>query len=120
MLVHNQVEYNTKIKWGRGNIQARKEGKGYFGKRTVQHNPRVNNYELKINTNNESYYLQGSNGKYVQFENMVNGTVQDGKLVMSGKSYYHVDDMPGFAANGVLKQAYRQLDAANIAGYKVE
>ena len=77
-------------------------------------------YELKINPNDESYYLPHPNGGYVQFENMVNCTVQDGKLIMKQKSFYHVDDMPDFAKNKVLQEAQRQIDSASLAGYKVE
>ena len=70
-----------------------------------QHNPRVDAYEWKINPHGESYYLPHSKGGYVQFENMVNSIVQDGKLIIKRKSFY---------------QAQRQLDAANAANYTVE
>ena len=82
--------------------------------------PRVDNYELKINPNNESYYLPHPNVGYVQFENRVNNIVQDGKLIKSSQSFYHVDDLLAFAQNSVLKEARRQLEAATAAGYKVE
>ena len=80
----------------------------------------MDSFELKINPNNESFYLSHPNGGFVQFENMVGNTVQDGKLISKSKSFYHVDDMPGFASAVILKQANRQLEAANLAGYKVE
>ncbi len=80
----------------------------------------MDNYELKINPNNESYYLKHPNGGYVQFENLAQTTVQDGKLIMKQKSFYHVDDMPSFAKTKVLEEAERQVAAAELAGYKVE
>ena len=72
-----------------------------------QHNPRVDAYEWKINPHGESYYL-------------VNSIVQDGKLIIKRKSFYHIEDMPRFAKEKVLKEAQRQLDAANAANYTVE
>lgn len=112
--------YSDTIKWGIHDIEVRLDGKGFWGRRIKQNDPRVDAYELKINPNDESYYLPHPNGGYVQFENMVNCTVQDGKLIMKQKSFYHVDDMPDFAKNKVLQEAQRQIDAASLAGYKVE
>ena len=66
----------------------RPDGNGFWGQRIRQNNPRVDGYELKINPQNESYYLPHPEGGYVQFENMINSTVQDGKLVMQQKSFY--------------------------------
>ena len=82
----------------------RPDGNGFWGQRIRQNNPRVDGYELKINPQNESYYLPHPEGGYVQFENMINSTVQDGKLVMQQKSFYHVNDMPDFAKNKVLQE----------------
>ena len=93
-------------------IDVRPDGNGFWGQRIRQNNPRVDGYELKINPQNESYYLPHPEGGYVQFENMINSTVQDGKLVMQQKSFYHVNDMPDFAKNKVLEEARRQIDAA--------
>ena len=112
--------YDQKIKWGIHDIEVRKEGNGFWGRRIEQKNSRVDQYELKINPQNESYYLPHPEGGYVQFENMVDSTVQDGKLIMKQKSFYHIDGMPNFAKNKVLQEAERQLTAANTANYKVE
>ena len=112
--------YTDKIKWGIHEIDVRPDGKGFWGQRIRQSNPRVNGYELKINPQNESYHLPHPDGGYVQFENMIDSTVQDGKLVMKQKSFYHVNDMPDFAKNKVLEEAERQIVAANAADYKVE
>ncbi len=93
----------------------------FWGRRTPQPNPRVNAYELKINPNNESIFLTHPNGGLVQFENLVGTTVvQDGKLVMSAKSAYHVADMPPFAAKAALAEARRQVEAASKVGLNVE
>ncbi|WNS43702.1 hypothetical protein [Paenibacillus sp. MMS20-IR301] len=113
-------KYDTKIKWGINDINARPYGKGFFGERIPQSNPRVDGYELKINPNNESYYLPHPNGGYVQFENLVVDVLQDGKLIMKPKSFYHVDDLPEFAKAKVLQEALRQQVSALAAGYKVE
>jgi len=112
--------YTQQIKWGIFEIDVRPDGKGFWGKRTKQNDPRVDRYELKINPNNESYYLPHPNGGYVQFENMVNSTVQDGKLIIQQKSFYHINDLPDFAKTKVLQEATRQSIAANKAGYQVE
>ena len=112
--------YTDKIKWGIHEIDVRPDGNGFWGQRIRQNNPRVDGYELKINPQNESYYLPHPEGGYVQFENMINSTVQDGKLVMQKKSFYHVNDMPDFAKNKVLEEARRQIDAAGAPDYKVE
>ena len=93
---------------------------GFWGKRLKQSDSRVDSYEMKINPQNESYYLPHPEGGYVQFENMVNSTVQDGKLVVQQKSFYHVNDMPEFAKRKVLEEALRQIAAARAAEYKVE
>lgn len=80
-------KYSDTIKWGIHDIEVRPDGKGFWGRRIKQSDSRVDAYELKINPNNESYYLPHPNGRYVQFENMLNGTVQDGKLIMQQKSF---------------------------------
>lgn len=115
-----EPKYTQTIKWGIQDIEVRPEGKGFWGKRVKQKNSRVNDFEIKINHNNESYYLPHPDGGYVQFENMVNSTVQDGKLIMKQKSFYHVDDMPSFAKDKVLKEAQRQVSSAGNAKYNVE
>ena len=63
------------------NIPARPAGPGYWGKRTPQGKPRVDAYERKINPNDESYYLPHPKGGLVQFENVIKGALEDGKLV---------------------------------------
>ncbi|HWO97418.1 MAG TPA: polymorphic toxin-type HINT domain-containing protein [Bacillus sp. (in: firmicutes)] len=118
--VHNEEVCTVTIKWGIHTIQARPFGKGYFGTRIPQTNPRVDAYELKINPNNESFYLPHPEGGNVQFENIVSNTVQDGKLIMSKKSFYYVEDLPPFARAKVLQEARRQIDAAKAAEYEVE
>lgn len=90
------------------------------GKRIPQKNPRVDNFELKINPNNESFYLPHPKGGYVQFENLAGDMVQDGKLIMKQKSFYHVEDLPKFAQDKVIKEAMRQIESSSVAGYKVE
>jgi hypothetical protein len=113
--------YTTKIKWGVLDIDVRPFGKGYWGKRVSQTNPRVDMYELKINPNNESFYLPHPDGGFVQFENVVNTTVQDGKLIMDKSSIYYVAEKPDFLnISSVLEPAQRQLSAAKSVGYKVE
>ena len=112
--------YTKTIKWGIMDIDVRPAGKGFFGKRVPQTEPRVEAYELKINPGNESYYLEHPKGGYVQFENMVNDVVQDGKLVMKQNSFYHIENIPEFGKNKILQEAIRQVEAANNAGYSVE
>jgi hypothetical protein len=113
--------YTTRIQWGIQSIEARPSGPGFWGKRTVQTNARVNAYELKINPHGESYYLpHPTEGGFVQFENLAGSTVQDGKLVMSPRSLYHVEDMPAFARQRVMDEARRQVEAAKAAGFSVE
>ncbi len=116
--------YTTKIKWGIQTIEARPHTsiKGAFwGRRTPQLNPRVNAYELKINPNNESFFLPHPSGGYVQFEHLVGtGLVQDGKLIIQQRSIYHVADMPPFATRQVLDEARRQIAAASAASMRVE
>ena len=75
-------QYTQKIKWGIQDIEVSPAGKGFWGQRIQQINPRVDAYELKINPNNESYYLKSPAGGYVQYENMTNDVVMDGKLVI--------------------------------------
>ena len=113
-------KYDQKIKWGINTINVRKEGKGFWGERMSQHNIRVDKYELKINPNNESFYLPHPMGGFVQFENLKNKTVQDGKLILTKKSFYHVADLPDFAREKVLQEARRQIEAATLANYKIE
>ncbi|AGX44621.1 hypothetical protein [Clostridium saccharobutylicum] len=114
------AKYTTKIKWGINDIEARPFGKGFWGKRIPQKNTRVDDFELKINPNDESFYLPHPNGGYVQFENLAGDIVQDGKLIIKQKSFYHVEDLPKFAQNKVIQEAMRQIDSAKAAGYKVE
>ncbi|MEQ7054712.1 hypothetical protein ABN764_29185, partial [Paenibacillaceae sp. P-4] len=113
-------KYNTKIRWGIHEINAREHGKGFFGERITQSNSRVDDFELKINPNNESYYLSHPKGGYVQFENLVGDVLQDGKLIIKPKSFYHVDELPEFAKNKVVQEALRQQESAFAPGYKVE
>ena len=113
-------EYKYTIKWQNRTIPAWKDGEGYRGPRTKQHNERVNNYELKINPNNNSFFLEHPNGKMVQFEDMKDGVVKDGKLVMKSNSIYFVKEKPAFLNIPILKQVKRQLEAANLVGYRVK
>ncbi len=114
--------YDTKIRWGIQDVDARPfEDKGYWGKRTAQSNPRVDSFERKINPNNESFYVPHPNGGYVQFENLSASALQDGKLILKpSQSFYNVFDRPGFAADSVVKEATRQLQAAAAKGLTVE
>jgi len=113
-------EYTTKIKWGIHDIDARPHGSGYWGKRIPQNDARVDAFELKINPNNESYYLPHPEGGFVQFENLSATALQDGKLIIKPKSIYHVDDLPAFAKNKVIAEAQRQVAAGKKAGLPVE
>jgi len=113
--------YTTKIKWGIQDINARPFEKGYWGKRIPQSEPRIDAYELKINPNNESFYVKNSEGSFVQFENIVDKTLQDGKLGMDKSSIYHVLDKPEFLRiESILKPAQRQVSVAKEVGYTVE
>jgi TANFOR domain-containing protein len=117
----NIGEYTTKIRWGIQDIEVRPFEKGYWGKRITQKDPRVDAYELKVNPNNESFYLPHPDGGFVQYENIIKATVQDGKLIMDKSSIYHVLDKPEFlTTSSVLEPAIRQTAAAKAAGYKVE
>ena len=113
-------EYTDEIVWQHRKVPVRKSGEGYRGKRTRQHNQRVDAYELKVNPDDESYFLIHPDGIPVQFENMNNGIVQDCKLVMSKNSIYYVKEKIPVLNLNILKQARRQLEAANLVGYKVE
>ena len=113
--------YTTTIGWSiYKKLPARLEGAGYYTKKIKQHNPRVEAYEIKINPNKEGYHVKHPDGRDVQFENMKDGILQDGKLVMSKRSFYFVYDKGDFAKNKVLRQANRQVEVANAVGYKVE
>ena len=113
--------YNEKIKWGGGNIEVRPDGAGFWGKRTTQSNSRVNSYELKVNPNNESYFLKHPDGRYVQFENLKGRKVQDGKLVMQvNNSIYRVYDKPEFLRRNILNEAKKQFEAAKYNKMEVE
>jgi hypothetical protein len=94
---------------------------GFWGRRIPQGNARVEAYELKINSNNESFYLPHPQGGYVQFENLVGNTLQDGKLIMNlDSSIYRVNNAPPFAREVVLSEAIRQSMAASYYGMTVE
>lgn len=113
--------YTTKITWGRGNIPARPYGKGYWGQRTQQNDARVDAYELKINPNNESYYIKHPDGRFVQFENIDANAVQDGKLIKQvNNSIYRVYDKPAFLRENILNEAKKQAEAAAHNGLQVE
>lgn len=117
--------YDTEIRWGAQKIEARAFGAGYWGKRIPQHKPRVDAYELKINPNNESYYVPSPDGGFVQFENLVGDTVQDGKLVeKTGSSWYRPSQlatrMQPIAQGKILAEARRQIEAARAHQLEVE
>jgi len=114
--------YTTKIRWGILDVDARPFGnKGYWGKRTAQSKPRVDAYELKINPNNESFYVEHPNGGLVQFENLSANALQDGKMILQpNNSFYHVYDKPPFLRQKVLDEAIRQTEAASVKGLTVE
>lgn len=113
--------YTEKIKWGIQEVEVRPDGKGFWGKRTPQNNPRVDAFERKVNSNNESYYISHPNGGYVQFENLSQTALQDGKLIMQPQnSIYRVYDKPAFLRKKILDEAIRQVGAAAHNGLKVE
>jgi hypothetical protein len=116
-------QYTTKIKWGIHEIEARPfQDKGYWGKRIPQKNSRVEAFEQKINPNNESFYIESpSNGGFVQFENLVDDKLQDGKLILqTDNSIYHIYDKPEFLSKNIEKEALRQAEAAHSKGLSVE
>ena len=114
--------YSTQIQWGIHTIDARPvKGKGFWGKRIPQKDARVEAFELKINPNNESFYVPHPNGGYVQFENLVLSSLQDGKLIQKIKgSIYHVYERPEFLRKPILDEATRQIQAATSKGLSVE
>ena len=114
--------YTTKIKWGILEVDARPFGnKGYWGKRVPQKDARVDAFELKVNPNNESFFVEHPNGGFVQFEGLNKNALQDGKLVLQpNNSMYNVYDKPEFLRQKVLDEAIRQTQAANIKGLTVE
>lgn len=118
--IKNYKSYDCEIRWRSQPIKARAEGKGYWGERTIQDDMLEDMYELKINPNDESFYLSSSTQSMAQFENFSNGVLQDAKRIKSDKSFYHVEDMPGFAKTKVLAEAQRQLDVADYNGYTLE
>jgi hypothetical protein len=112
--------YTTTIKWGSKTVEARPFRNGYWGKRFSQSNPRVDAYELKINPNNESYYLPLSEERMVQFENISKESLQDGKLIIEKSSIYHVYDKPPVLRTNILNEAKDQAAVAKKYGLKVE
>ena len=95
-------------------------GRDIGEKEYLKKNPRVDEFELKINPSDGSFYLPHPKGGFVQFENLAGDVVQDGKLIIKQKSFYHVEEMPKFAQDKVIQEALRQIDAAKVAEYKVE
>lgn len=93
---------------------------GFWGERFPLSDPAADAYELQINPNNESHYLPHPNGGYVQFENLVGDTLQDGKLVTSPSSIYYVESKPPFLQQNILSEANRQVAAASASNLQVE
>ena len=87
-----------------------------------QIDPRVEAYELKINPNNESFYIEHPKGGFVQFENLNGRVLQDGKLAVTPESsmYRVYDKNLPFLSDKILKEATRQTEAANSKGLTVE
>ena len=114
--------YTTRIKWGILDVDVRPFGnKGYWGRRIPQSDPRVEAFELKLNQNNESFYIEHPNGGFVQFENLNVNALQDGKMVLQpSNSMYRVYGKPEFLRQKVLDEAIRQTQAANAKGLTVE
>jgi hypothetical protein len=114
--------YTTTINWRNLTIEARPFGKGYFGKRVPQPDPRVDAFELKINPDNESFYLWNSNEeRFVQFENISENMLQDGKCVLNpDNSIYRVYDKPEFLRKNILDEAKIQIETAQLNDLKVE
>ncbi len=103
-------------------VHVRAAGPGLWGERDTQTNPAVDAYELKVNPNNESFFLPTLEGKYVQFENATGNTVQDAKLASDPRQSWYRDfeQLPEFACEKILGSARRELDAAALAGMKLE
>jgi hypothetical protein len=119
--------YTTKIDWaihtGSNGVAARPYGKGYWGKRFPQSRPRVDALELKINPNDESYYIQNSNGSFVQFEGFDGTYLKDGKCVgcngTSSNSPYFIEENK-WAESSIATEAKRQVDVATHHNLKIE
>ena len=114
--------YTAKIKWGIHEVDVRPfSDKGFWGTRISQSDPRVDAFELKINPNNESFYVPYPDGGYVQFEGLISNTLKDGKLIKQvDNSIYNVLDKPEFLRQKILDEALRQLKAAESKGLSVE
>jgi hypothetical protein len=118
--VDTSGKYSTTIQWGILNLPVRPAGPGFWGPRFPQADPQVDAYELQVNPNNESYYLRLPDGRYAHFENLTDDTLEDAKLVKNSPSIYHVESLPPFASEEMLKKASRQLEAATPHNLKVE
>ena len=77
---------------------------------------------IKVNPNDESFYLWNSNkDRFVQFENISDNLLQDGKCVLTpDNSIYRVYDKPEFLRQNILDEALTQVETAKLNGLKVE
>lgn len=101
-------------------VEERTDGVGFWNKNKQQMNSRVHNFNLKINPNDESYYLEHPKGGYIRYNNKSHITLQVGKLIMSQKSLYYVDNQSDYVRSRILEEADRQIYTATLYGYKVE
>lgn len=101
-------------------IEERADGMGFWNSNKTQKNSRAHDFTIKINPNNESYYLEHPKGGFIKFDNKVNSILQSGKLVISQKSFFYVNNQPDFVSSQILQEAKRQIDVATLYGYEVE
>jgi len=101
-------------------IEERPDGKGFWNGNIPSKDSRSHDFMLKINPNNESYYLEHPSGGYIQFDNKIDLTLQSGKFVVDQNSMFYVEEQSAFVKDKLLNEARRQNDTAILAGFKVE
>jgi hypothetical protein len=114
----NIGNYPQNITWQNKTIPARPHKQGMLGTRQKQSNQSAEAYELRINPTEESLYIQMSNGKYTQAENLIANRIQDAKHCGPNSLYKKVNEP--WAQPNILQEADRQLDAAALHGLEVE
>lgn len=101
-------------------VEERYDGNGFWNRNKKHKNIRANNFYIKLNHNNESYYLEYPDGGHIRFDNKSDLILQSGKLITNPHSIYFIDKQPEIIISRILKEAERQIQVAILNGFKVE
>ena len=112
--------YNTTIKLGSKNVQARIQNEGFWGESPATKEGKAQSFLQKITPSGESFYLPDGTGGHIRYDGYTGRSVQSGKYIKGNRSTYDMDGAGTLKKEKVLNMANKELNAAKNSGLELE